>query len=112
MNKKNIIFTGFILLINACTAVGGKRDESDIANIVAALQTEVAVAAAPAPAPGGGGGETAPQPIRLPPHAVCFAPNFSSEDFTDLFTQPRDWQSARQQIDVFQVESLLFLDII
>ena len=45
-----------------------------------------------------------PTPTSIPASSelVWFAPNFGSQGFVELFTQPDQWAEARAQVDVFQ----------
>jgi hypothetical protein len=43
-----------------------------------------------------------PAPTQVPSELVWFAPNMGSRDYTDLFTQPEAWASARSHVDVFK----------
>lgn len=43
-----------------------------------------------------------PAPISVSSDLVWFAPNFGSQGFVELFTQPDQWTEARSRVDVFQ----------
>jgi parallel beta-helix repeat protein len=49
-------------------------------------------------------------PLPGVPDQVWFAPNMGSRDYTDLFTHPAQWLTARAQIDVFKFYTQNLID--
>ena len=97
--KRIALLMALIILFAACDGTGLIEEESISPTQQQSQSTKPRSTNTPAP-----------QPIQLPHHAVWFAPNFASEDYIDLFTRPEEWQSARQQIDVFQFDTQSMLN--
>ncbi|NJN54470.1 MAG: right-handed parallel beta-helix repeat-containing protein, partial [Anaerolineae bacterium] len=49
-------------------------------------------------------------PLPTVPEQVWFAPNMGSRDYTDLFSHPTQWTTARSQIDVFKFYTQNLID--
>ena len=49
-------------------------------------------------------------PLPTVPEQVWFAPNMGSLDYTDLFSHPEQWPTARSKVDVFKFYTQNLLD--